>query len=62
MTTVPRKGGTIILISSPSTAPVIQYTPQGQAYFAVPQIITLVHSGTTRTESLTSYFILENGT
>ena len=46
--------GTITAISEPLNSPTIQYTPDGQAYFVVAQQITLVHNGSTSTQTLSS--------
>ena len=54
--------GKITSISTPVTSPVAEFTPEGQAYFAVTQTVKIQHSGVTHTRTLTSYYILENGT
>ena len=53
--------GKITAISEPPTAPVVQYTPQWQAYFVVQQTLTLLQKGSSHTQLLTSYYLLENG-
>jgi hypothetical protein len=53
--------GKITSISTPLTNPVVEFTPEGQAYFAVTQTVTFQHSGANHSQELTSYYILENG-
>ena len=53
--------GKITSISTPLANPTVEFTPEGQAYFAVAQSVTYVRSGSTHKQSLTSYYILENG-
>jgi hypothetical protein len=54
--------GKITSISTPLASPVVEFTPEGQAYFAVTQTVTFQHSGASHTRTVTSYYILENGT
>ena len=54
--------GKITSISAPPANPTVQFTPEGQAYFSVQQIVTYRHGGSSHTKTLTSYYVLENGT
>lgn len=53
--------GKITQISPITSAPAIQYDAAGQAYFSVSQTVTLDHDGTTTTQQITSYYLLEGG-
>jgi len=45
-----------------TTTPTIQFGTVGQPFFAVQQTATLSHGGKMFTRSITSYFLLEQGT
>jgi hypothetical protein len=53
--------GKITAISAPLTAPVVQFTPEGQAYCAVQQTVKIEHNGRQSTQTLLSYYVVENG-
>jgi hypothetical protein len=53
--------GKITAISPPLTTPVVQFTPEYQAYFAAQQTVTVDDKGAMSTQTLTNYYILENG-
>jgi hypothetical protein len=53
--------GKITRISPITSAPQVQYDAAGQAYFAVTQTMTLDRNGTTKTQQVTSYYVLEGG-
>jgi hypothetical protein len=57
---VSRKGH-ITSISPISSPPTVQYDAAGQAYFEVTQTVTLERNGTTTTQQVTSYYLLEGG-
>ncbi len=53
--------GRITSISAPLAPPAVQFTPEGQAYFSVDQMITVEHNGSSSTKTETSYYLLESG-
>jgi hypothetical protein len=53
--------GKITQISAPASPPAPEYTPEGQAYFAVQQTVTVVRKGSSSTRTLISYYLLESG-
>jgi hypothetical protein len=57
-----RSVGKITAISAPASNPPVEFTPEGQAYFSVRQSVTYQHGGSSHTKTLTSYYVLENGT
>jgi hypothetical protein len=56
-----KSDGNITSISPPPPQPTIQYTPEKQAYFLVDQTVTVKKNGSSHTESITSYYLLEGG-
>jgi hypothetical protein len=53
--------GRITAISPIAGGPTVQFDSAGQAYFEVSQTVTLDHNGTTTTQTVTSYYVLEGG-
>jgi hypothetical protein len=53
--------GRITQISPITSAPAIQFDAAGQAYYSVTQTVTLDRNGTTSTQQITSYYLLEGG-
>jgi hypothetical protein len=53
--------GKITRISPITSAPQVQYDAAGQAYFAVTQTVTLDRNGSTKSEQITAYYVLEGG-
>ena len=56
-----RSKGKITHISPIASSPAIQYDAAGQAYFSVTQSVTVDRDGTTTTQQIASYFVLEGG-
>ncbi|MEO7002488.1 MAG: hypothetical protein ABI068_11730 [Ktedonobacterales bacterium] len=53
--------GRITAITMPTSAPAVQFTVGGEAFFAVDQRVTLAQNGATTSRSITSYYIFEGG-
>lgn len=61
MTEQTRSKGRITRISPITSAPAIQFDAAGQAYYSVTQTVTVDRDGTTSSQQITSYYLLEGG-